>query len=68
MDAVDIERRRIDAAEAEARRFLGRMAELRAAMGRAPNQRHPRQMGALKRASMDLSRSLSDLRRSVWTE
>lgn len=56
---------RLDDAEAEARRFLRRVADLRAAMKREPGT-HPRERAAMKRASMDLSRALADVRRSAW--
>lgn len=56
---------RIDAAEAEAKRFLRRVAELRAAKKAEPGT-HPRQNAAMKRASMDLSRALADVRRSPY--
>lgn len=56
---------RIAVAEAEAKRFLQRVAELRAAKKREPGT-HPRQNAAVKRASMDLTRALADVRRSPY--
>lgn len=61
MDWIEREKQRVDEAEAEARRFLKRVAEWRKAL-KEPGT-HPRETGAMKRASMDLSRALADLRR-----
>lgn len=56
----------IDAAIAEARRFLQRAEELKQAEDKdsklyCPGTK-PRQTGALRRASMDLTRALADMR------
>lgn len=53
---------RVGEAEAEARRFLKRVEAWRKAFNTAPGT-HPKESGAMKRASMDLSRSLAELRR-----
>ncbi len=54
----------LKAAEAEAKRFLARCAEYRKAAGdRIGYWDHPRESGAVKRASMDLTRALADLRK-----
>ncbi len=57
----------IDAAVAEARRFIERAETLMAAMQksapRAYISDHPRESGAVKRASMDLTRALAEMRR-----
>jgi hypothetical protein len=66
-DWEKIEAARLDAAETEAKRFLKRMSELRAAKKRDAGT-HPRESGALKRASMDLTRALADVRRSPYAE
>lgn len=60
-DWIERERIRVDDAEAEARRFLKRVAAWRKA--RKEPGTHPLESGAMKRASMDLSRSLTVLRR-----
>ncbi|MDB5412106.1 MAG: hypothetical protein JWR10_441 [Rubritepida sp.] len=62
----DIEAARLDAAEAEAKRFLKRLADLRAARKADPGT-HPRESGAMKRASLDLTRALADVRRSPYS-
>lgn len=61
MDWIERERQRVDEAEAEARRFLKRVAQWKAA--RKEPGTHPRESGAMKRASMDLSRALATLRK-----
>lgn len=53
---------RVGEAEAEARRFLKRVEAWRKAFNAEPGT-HPKESGAMKRASMDLSRSLAELRR-----
>ncbi len=57
----------IDAAVAEARRFIERAETLMAAMQktapRAYISDHPRESGAVRRASMDLTRALAEMRR-----
>lgn len=60
----------IDTAVAEAKRFLQRVEELKlaeeATLQAGRNiyySTHSKQKGALRRASMDLSRALADLRR-----
>lgn len=51
-------------AEAEAKRFLDRCEAYREAAGnRIGYSDHPRESGAVKRASMDLTRALADLRK-----
>jgi hypothetical protein len=58
------EKARVAEAEFEARRFLRRVEEWRADRKADPDAYHyPKQMGAMKRASMDLSRSLAKLRK-----
>jgi hypothetical protein len=52
------------AAEAEAKRFLMRLSAWRKAEKKEPGT-HPRETGAVKRASMDLTRALADLRRPM---
>lgn len=56
----------IDRAEAEAKRFLERGAELRKKHARDIQKGYPvagtSQSGAVRRASMDLTRALADLR------
>lgn len=54
--------RRVDVAEAEARRFLSRVAAWRNAFVADPGT-HPKESGAMKRASMDLTRALATLRK-----
>ena len=61
MDWIERERLRVAEAEAEARRFLKRVDQWKAAQ-KEPGT-HPRESGAMKRASMDLSRALATLRR-----
>ncbi|MBR0676649.1 hypothetical protein GXW77_10725 [Roseomonas alkaliterrae] len=61
MDWIERERQRVAEAEAEARRFLKRVAQWKAA--RKEPGTHPRESGAMKRASMDLSRALATLRK-----
>lgn len=61
MNWIEREKKRVDDAEAEARRFLTRIAALRKAW-KEPGT-HPIESGAVKRASMDLTRSLAVLRR-----
>ena len=60
-DWIERERARVSEAEAEARRFLKRVEQWKAA--RKEPGTHPVESGAMKRASMDLSRSLTRLRR-----
>lgn len=55
------EKQRVAEAETEARRFLKRVAAWRQAI-KEPGT-HPAESGAMKRASMDLSRALAVLRR-----
>lgn len=65
--------RQLKAAMAEARRFLERGDALMKAQEREPIRvlagadfaltDHPREQGAVRRASMDLTRALADLRR-----
>jgi hypothetical protein len=55
---------KLKAAEAEAKRFLSRCADYRKAAGESDGAwEHPRESGAVKRASMDLTRALADLRK-----
>ena len=62
---------KIKAAEAEAKRFLARVAEFRKAAPLRKTDYHeyyesaPRESGAVRRASMDLTRALSAMRRPV---
>lgn len=51
---------KLKAAMAEARRFLRKAEELAACDGAYSN---PRESGAVRRASMDLTRALADYRR-----
>lgn len=60
-DWSERERKRVDECEAEARRFLARVAAWRKA--RKEPGTHPKESGAMKRASMDLSRALAVLRK-----
>lgn len=60
----------IDTAMAEAERFIERAKALMGTMSKSPSvagqnytSMHPKESGAVKRASMDLTRSLADLRR-----
>lgn len=61
MDWIEREKARVAEAEAEARRFLRRVDQWKAA--RKEPGTHPRESGAMKRASMDLSRALAALRK-----
>jgi len=61
MDWIEREKARVAEAEAEARRFLKRVDQWKAA--RKEPGTHPRESGAMKRASMDLSRALAALRK-----
>ena len=56
---------RIEAAATEAERFLDRVAALRA---KASNSQAlpPPENAAMKRASMDLSKALADVRKERW--
>ncbi len=60
-------RAKIKAAEAEARRFLERVKALRAVLDDGaeddPIWDCPRQSGAVRRASLDLTRALAEMRR-----
>lgn len=59
----------LDTAMAEARRFIERGEALQQAMADGVETRrtyvndHPKECGAVKRASMDLTRALADVRR-----
>lgn len=53
----------LDAAIAEAKRFLARTEHLRHVMGTGSVYHYPKESGAVRRASMDLTRALADLRR-----
>jgi hypothetical protein len=64
---IDIQEARLKTAEEEAKRFLQRIKELRD-IEKKWDGFHPRQMGAVKRASMDLTRALADLRRSPYQD
>lgn len=61
----EIRTKHIATAEAEAKRFLSRIAALRVAINREPGV-YPKERGAMKRASLDLTRALADLRRSPY--
>lgn len=54
-------------AVAEAHRFIERaetlMAAMQKALDRSYTDNHPRESGAVKRASMDLTRALAEMRR-----
>ncbi len=54
--------KRVEDAEAEAKRFLERVKAWKKAFLDEPGT-HPKQSGAMKRASMDLTRSLAVLRK-----
>lgn len=60
-DWLDRDRKRVADAEAEARRFLARVAAWKTSIKKPGT--HPIESGAMKRASMDLSRALALLRR-----
>lgn len=63
--ANKIEVERLAIAEAEAKRFLKRLAECRAD---GPSGFRPsRARAAMKRASLDLTRALADVRRSPYS-
>jgi hypothetical protein len=53
----------LDTAEAEARRFLKAVAALRAVGKISGYQIGTKESGAVRRASMDLTRALAELRR-----
>lgn len=54
---------KLDAAIQEADRFLAAARRLRNASLAAPGYQHPKESGAARRASLDLTRALADLRR-----
>lgn len=54
---------KIRAAVAEAKRFLSAVKKLEAAEKESGGYCNPRESGAARRASMDLTRALADLRR-----
>lgn len=54
---------KLQTAVAEAERFLARANDLQDAQIAEPGATHPREAGAVRRASMDLTRALADLRR-----
>ncbi len=60
---------KLKAAEAEAKRFLVKASELRKVMCAGDDVlwswSYPKQSGAVRRASMDLTRALADLRRPL---
>lgn len=60
-----VEAKRRATVREEAKRLLARMDALEAAE-KTEAGTHPRESGALKRASMDLTRALADLRRSPY--
>lgn len=53
----------LDDAIAEARRFLERASALKVRLRNDADGIHPKETGALRRSSMDLTRALADLRR-----
>jgi hypothetical protein len=56
----------VTAAKAEAKRFLARLADLERAQGKEGKSRSweaPKERGALRRASMDLTRELAEMRK-----
>ena len=64
-----MERIKIEAAQAEAERFLNKVMDWKLAQkthvcssGEIYNTATPKQNGALRRASMDLTRALADMR------
>ena len=57
---------RIASAELEAVRFQQRVRELRQAIRDNPESRNPVERGALRRASMDLTRALAKMRKPVY--
>ena len=67
-----MDRKKLDAAVTEAKRFLGKVKELPDPVwqesagftkGGYFDDNFPKQSGAIRRASMDLTRALADLRR-----
>lgn len=59
--------KKIKEAKAEAMRFLRKVAELEAAEGdNAEILWGSKQSGAVRRSSMDLTRSLAEMRKSPW--
>ena len=64
LDWIERQAAREFAAEVEAQRFLLRLKALREARGGDPGT-NPKECGALRRASMDLTRALADLRRPL---
>lgn len=50
----------------EMRRLRGAIDELENERALDPSYEHLKQTGAVRRASMDLTRALADLRRSEW--
>lgn len=54
---------KLKAAIAEARRFLRKAEELAAVEAMEPVYSNPRESGACRRASLDLTRALADYRR-----
>lgn len=53
----------LETAVAEAKRFIERVEALKRAEANESDYNHPRESGAVRRASMDLTRALADLRR-----
>lgn len=56
----------IEKAVREAERFLARVKEYQEAKEAAPHEwkQHPKQTGAVRRASLDLTRALADMRQN----
>lgn len=59
---------RVMDAENEAKRFLRRVAALRRVMAETDIAIPPRENAAMKRASMDLTRALSAMRRGFYAK
>ena len=56
--------KRLDTVEAETRRFLGKLLDYRAAI--TGDGTTPKEAGAMKRASLDLTRALANLRKPYY--
>jgi len=59
-----IDQETLNRVETEIERLALAIADLRWVELEAPSYSHPRQTGAIRRASMDLTRALADLRRA----
>jgi hypothetical protein len=56
---------KLKAVEAGAKRLLEAIADLRKANVACPTCANPRESGTVRRASMDLTRALADLRKPI---